>query len=127
MQRLGAYVSVLAMLFALAVAPLFHVHDEDHDGHAGSLVHAHLPEHVGVGHHSGSGVEAEPSDEHGRSINLFAVNIPVSVAHPAVAELSEPLALDTPILSRERAAVLTLRSHSPPENSGLPSRSPPIS
>ena len=124
MKRLNACLAVGAMLFALVSAPLLHVHDRD-DHHAGSLVHAHLPE---FEHESQAGlaIEAEHSTEHGRSIDLFAVNTPAAVGYHAVAEFSEPVVVALIVTSRAVLSVQSLRAHSPPEQSQLPPRSPPL-
>jgi hypothetical protein len=123
MHRFSACVAVAAMLLALVSAPLVHVHDR-HDGHAESFVHAHFPEFENSAH-SGNEVEAPHSHEHGRSIDLFAVNTPISAPYHAVAELSEPFSLVSPVLTRAVMSIQALRAHSPPEQSDLPPRSPP--
>src|SRR5262245_54936690 len=125
MHRFSACVAVGAMLFALVTAPLFHVHDRDDDGHdhAETLVHAHFPELETA--HSGQEVETTHSQEHGRSIDLFAVNTPALAHYQAVAEFSEPFTVDSPVVTRAVPSVQALRAHSPPEQSDLPPRSPP--
>jgi hypothetical protein len=124
MHRLSACVAVGAMLFALVTAPLFHVHDGDDDhGHAESLVHAHLPESEPADY---SGQAVDHPEEHGRSIDLFAVNTAAPATYQVVAEFSEPLTVDPPLVTRAVLSVQALRSHSPPEQSHLPARSPPI-
>jgi len=123
MYRFSACVAVGAMLFALVSAPLLHVHDHD-DDHAESLVHAHFPE-SDHDAHSGYEVERHHTPEHGRSIDLFAVNTSPSAIYHAVLEFSEPFSIDSPIVSRAVLSVLALRAHSPPERFDLPPRSPP--
>jgi hypothetical protein len=124
MHRFSACIAVGAMLFALVSAPLLHVHDHD-DDHAESLVHAHFPEAEHAAH-SGYEVEAPHSQEHGRSIDLFAVNTAPSATYHAVAEFSERFSISSPVVSRAVLSVLALRAHSPPEQSNLPPRSPPV-
>ncbi|HYR84289.1 MAG TPA: hypothetical protein VE422_09455 [Terriglobia bacterium] len=123
-RRFSACLAVGAMLFALVSAPLFHVHDHD-DDHAESFIHAHFPEPENVGH-AEHAIEAQHPQEHGRWIDLFAVNTPVSANYHAVAELVEPFSLASPVVTRAIISVQVLRAHSPPERSNLPSRSPPI-
>jgi hypothetical protein len=123
MHRFSACVAVGAMLFALVSAPLFHVHDRD-DDHAESYVHAHFPESEHVAH-SGYEIENPHSQEHGRSIDLFAVNTTSSPTYQAVAEFSQPFSVNSPVVSRAVLSVQALRVHSPPEQSDLPPRSPP--
>jgi hypothetical protein len=132
MQRFSACLAVIAMLFALGAAPLFHVHSgEDDDHHAGSLIHAHLPEaeheeeHDHAEEPAGVHVEAPESFGHGRSIDVFALNAPALPAVQTVADLSQPYELVSPVLTRAVTSVLALRAHSPPGRSQLPPRSPP--
>src|SRR5262245_8880633 len=61
MHQLSAWVAVAAMLLALVAAPFFHVHEQDDHGHAGSLVHAHLPDSESPAEYPGHTVEPEHS------------------------------------------------------------------
>ena len=124
MSRFSACVAVVAMLFALVAAPLFHVHERDHDGHDGPVVHAHLPE-AEHARHDGEEIEPPHSDDHGRSIDLFAVNTPASTVYYFVAEFSQPITIVAPLLTRTVMSLQTVRAHSPPKFSELPPRSPP--
>src|SRR5262245_42821147 len=119
MHRFSVWVAVAAMLFALVSAPFFHVHDQDDHGHAGSFVHAHLPESELSSAYSGHAVEAEHSHEHVRWVDVFTLTAPVSTGFHAVAEFSEPLSLPVPIANRAVASLQTLRAHSPPLQSDL--------
>jgi hypothetical protein len=122
-RRFSACLAMAAMLFALVSAPLFHVHDHD-DDHAESFIHAHFPEPENVAH-AEHAVEAQHPQEHGRWIDLFAVNTPVSANYHAVAELFEPLSLVSPVVTRAVISIQILRAHSPPDITNLPPRSPP--
>jgi hypothetical protein len=125
MHGFSACLAVGAMLFALISAPLLHVHDHDGGGHAESFVHAHFPESKDVDH-SSDAVEPHHAQEHGRPIDLFAASTTESPTHHFVAEFSEPCLLGSTVLTRAVQSVQTLRTHSPPEQSDLPPRSPPI-
>ena len=124
MRRFSACLAVGAMLFALVSAPLFHVHDSDDDGHAESLVHAHFPDAENLAH-SDYAWETNHAQEHGRSIDLFAVNVTAAATYHPVAEFSEPLSIGLPVVTRAVLSIQSLRAHSPPERSNLPPRSPP--
>jgi hypothetical protein len=112
------------MFYALISAPLFHVHDRDDDGHAGSLIHAHFPEDENVSH-SEHAVETQHSHQHARWLDILVVNTPVPTTFQVVAEFSGPVTVPGPVVSRAVLSVQTLRSHSPPGRSDLPPRSPP--
>jgi len=125
MSRFSGLVAVVSMLHALVTAPLFHVHDHDDHGTAGSFVHAHFPELESPSEYSGHAVEAGHSHERVRWVDVFTLTAPISAGFQAVAEFSEPLSLPAPVASRAVASLQTLRAHSPPVQSDLPPRSPP--
>jgi hypothetical protein len=110
------------MLVALFCGPLLHIHDRG-DGHAESFVHAHLPE----ADHAPDSMPAidSHSQEHGRSIDLFAVNTPVSATYHVTAEFVERLVTASPVATRAVLSVQSVRAHSPPDLSEIPPRSPP--
>ena len=122
MNRFSACLGVAAMLVALFCGPLLHIHDRD-DGHAESLVHAHLPE----AEHAADSVPAieSHSEEHGRSIDLFAVNTPPAATYQVTAEFLERFVIASPVVTRAVLSIQSLRTHSPPEFSEIPPRSPP--
>jgi hypothetical protein len=125
MLRFSACTGVFAMLFALVSAPLFHVHGADDHSHAGSIVHAHFPELEHSSSPSEHAIETQDSHEHARWIDVFTLAAPISAGFQAATEFSEPLKVPPPPVSRAVISVLTVRTHSPPERSGLASRSPP--
>jgi hypothetical protein len=124
-MRFGAWAAVASMLLALVSGPFFHVHDQDEHGHAGSFVHAHLPEPENPTAHSGEEVEAGHSHEHVRWLDVFTVSAPATTAYLPVSEFSEPLTILPPAENRAVASVQTLRAHSPPLLPDLPPRAPP--
>ena len=113
----------VAMLFALAAAPLVHIHERDH--HGAALVHVHFFEPESPLSNSGHSLETPDSHGHVTWVDVFTLNAPVTTIIHAVAEFSEPLPLPLPAPSQARLEVQTLRAHSPPEFSQLPPRSPP--
>jgi hypothetical protein len=125
MDRLSAYIAMVAMVFALVAAPLFHVHDHDDHGHAGPLVHAHFLETEKNDEHTGVGVEEQDSHSHVRWINVFTVNTAASLYFHAIVEVSEPLTVPAPLVTRSVLSVQVLRAHSPPERANSNPRSPP--
>ena len=125
MRRFSGCMGVVAMLFALLFAPLFHVHDTDDHGHPGSFIHAHFPDVEEPAAHSEPSVETEHSHQHVRWVDVFTISAPVLLAFQVVAEFSEPLSIPAPPLSRAVISLQTLRAHSPPEHFGPPPRSPP--
>ena len=125
MHRFSACAAVGAMFFALVSAPLFHVHEGDDHGHAGSIVHAHFPELEHLSSPSEHAIETQDTHEHARWIDVFTLAAPIAAGFQAATEFSEPLEVPPPPVSRAAISVLTLRAHSPPERSGLASRSPP--
>jgi len=127
MRRLSAWMAVGAMLFALVSAPLFHVHDRDDHGNAGSFIHAHFPDVENPTEHSERSVETEHSHQHVRWIDVFTLSTPVPLGLQVVAEFSQPLSIPSPPVSRAVLSLQTLRAHSPPEHFDLPPRSPPTS
>jgi hypothetical protein len=125
MTRLTACLAVGLMLFALASAPLFHLHErDDHDGIT-AVVHAHLPESEHSERHSGSEIEHRHSHAQVRWLDVFTVGSPVLVSHAVVAELPERLALPSPTATRAVSSVHILHVHSPPAASDTSLRSPP--
>jgi hypothetical protein len=125
MHRFSACVAVVAMLFALVSAPLFHVHEADDHGHAGSIVHAHFP---GLEHASSTSekaIETQDSHNHVRWLDVFTLAAPIDAGFQAVAEFSAPLMVPPLPVSRAVVMLLSLRTHSPPERSRLAPRSPP--
>jgi hypothetical protein len=126
MHRFSACMSVGAMLFALVSAPLVHVHEADVDGHAGSILHAHLPGLEHASSPSEKGIETPDSHGHVRWLDVFTLAAPIDAGFHAVAEFSEPLMVPPPPASRAVISLLSLRTHSPPERSRLAPRSPPV-
>jgi hypothetical protein len=125
MNRFSACVAVVAMLFALVSAPLFHVHEADDHGHAGSIVHAHFP---GLEHASSTSekaIETQDSHNHVRWLDVFTLAAPIDAGVQAVAEFSAPLMVAPRPVSRAVVMLLSLRTHSPPERSKSAPRSPP--
>jgi hypothetical protein len=125
MRRFSACAAVGAMLFALVYAPLFHVHEADDHGHAGSILHAHLPELEHALSPSERAIESQDSHQHVRWLDVFTSAAPIDAGFHAVAEFSESLMVVRPPVSRPVISLLSLRTHSPPERSGLAPRSPP--
>src|SRR5207247_2453385 len=107
-------------LFALVSAPLFHVHDRDDHGNAGSFIHAHFPDVENPTGHSERAVETEHSHQHVRWIDVFTLSTPVPLSFAVVAEFSQPLSIPSPPVSRAVISLQTLRAHSPPEHFDLP-------
>jgi hypothetical protein len=125
MRRFSAFTAVGAMLFALVSAPLFHVHEADENGHAGSILHAHFPGLVHAASPSGYAIEDEDSHDHVRWLDVFTLAAPIAAGFHAVAEFSEPLTVSPTSVSRAAISILNLRTHSPPQRSTLVPRSPP--
>jgi hypothetical protein len=125
MHRFSACVAVGAMLFALVSAPLFHVHDADDHGHAGSILHAHLPGLEHTSFPSEKSIETQDSHGHVRWLDVFTLAAPIDAGFQAVAEFSAPLMVPRPPVSRAVVMLLSLRTHSPPERWRLAPRSPP--
>jgi hypothetical protein len=125
MRRFSAFGAVGAMLFALVSAPLFHVHEADDHAYAGSVLHSHLP---GLEHALSSSehaIETQDSHDHVRWVDVFTLAAPIDSAFHPVAEFSEPLLVPPQPVSRSVISLLSLRTHSPPERTGLSPRSPP--
>jgi len=125
MHRFSACAAVGAMLFALVSAPLFHVHEGDDHGHAGSILHAHFPALEHAASPSEHAIETQDSHNHVRWLDVFTLAAPIDAGFQAVAEFSEPLMVPPQPVSRAVLSLLNLRAHSPPERSRLGPRSPP--
>jgi hypothetical protein len=124
MYRINACLAVLSMLFALVSAPLFHIHPGDHHGQA--VVHAHFLESEIGSSTSEHTIETPDTHAQVRSLDVFTLNTPATVVFHAIAEFSEPLAFPAEQSSRRIVSMDAFRAHSPPEATGLPTRSPPI-
>ena len=100
MHRFSAWVSVTAMLVALATGPLFHVHDRDDHGAAGSIIHAHFLELEDTSAPARPEVENQHSHRHATWIDVFVLSAPATMAFHAIAEFSERVAVPSPALDR---------------------------
>ena len=126
MLRLRAGLAVAAMLFAVVAAPFFHIHEDDHDDHAGSTVHAHFEESDHESHSPGPGVAAPPTHEQIRWLsNIFSTDSPIKTSSLAVAEIVERADLLCLPLLGAFIPIRNLRAHSPPERGSSVPRSPP--
>ena len=125
MYRVSGCVSVLAMLYALVFAPLYHVHDHDDHGHAGSFAHAHFFESETPSDHTAPAFEESESHAHVRWIDVFTVNTAAKNSFHAVAEFSEPVSIPIRNSSRSVISMQTLRAHSPPKYFNVVPRAPP--
>jgi hypothetical protein len=123
MHGFNAGLAVGAVLFALLSAPLFHVHNRDHDG--GGFLHAHFLEREASSPIS-SHLETEHSPEHLRWIDVFTLNTPpITAVFYATAETADLLPSPAPVIHRAANLVDTARAHSPPTATDLALRSPP--
>src|SRR5690349_15052847 len=121
MRKLTAFSAIPALLLAVFVAPLFHVHT--HAGKA-STIHAHLPELEAAEDESVVHMESPHSHANARSIDILtttapqvihfdAILISTDAVRPVLFECSSLLAMPQP------------RAHSPPVLSFSIPRAPP--
>jgi hypothetical protein len=125
MTRLAACLAVGSMFFALISAPLFHLHERDDHNGMPAIIHAHLPESGHRAPYSGSEIERHDSHAQVRWLDVLTVSSPVLFSQPAVAGLTERLALPSPSTTRAVVSIQNLHVHSPPATSDTSLRSPP--
>lgn len=125
MQRLSAYLGVVAMLVALATAPLFHSHDHNDHGTALPLVHAHFLEHHEAELHADPEIEEPHGHQDARWIDYFTFQPPAAAF---VLDIDFPEQSVAPVFERRAGVILISepRAHSPPEGRRSVPRSPPI-